>query len=356
MQNAEEAKNKRKKRISESADDIEVVYEKEQPRIHGILKQRSRTQSESSCDETFGIPMYNRQHSSASFSGSNESSLMESDENTDSSGRKKSVSFSEHIDETSYKSNSSVNTLKATLKNRRRKQRKRDHRKETKQWRRRRTSSCSEFSSDDQGSSHSSIERSNSLDDLKDQELDADDPPVTVPTPLTSSADEIHEVTKENSAPEPKKNEVFEEASVDEGVSENVSVSPGDGHTDVRTNDEICADDYGTSKGDEPANERDSNVISGSDTAESTAKSKKTNKKSKKQSSEGVKHESSETGDRANENESVDGERKDGGDNKKSDSMLSWEDRKEVLDPLGQHEPKCSFSFTNSVIYDLDVE
>ena len=91
-----------------------VVHEKECPKLHGILK--SRTSSESSSSS----------HDSADESAS--------------SSFKKSVSFSDRVDETVFRINQSVSTLHATLKNRKKKKEKREASKLKQQARRRKNS------------------------------------------------------------------------------------------------------------------------------------------------------------------------------------------------------------------------
>ena len=144
---------------AEDLEKIEVVH-RHQTKLQGILKQRSRTMSESS-DDIFGTGGLERQTSSASVNGS-ESAISESDENGDwasnsgnsgsGSGRKKTVSFSEHDDKITYKTGLSVTSMTTTLKSKRRRARKKEahiSNVEERKARRRRTSSGSEHSSDD---------------------------------------------------------------------------------------------------------------------------------------------------------------------------------------------------------------
>lgn len=142
-----------------SADQIEVVC-KPEPKLQGILKQR--TVSESSDDIFSSASLLERQTSSASVNGS-ESTISESDENADWAGtsgnsgsggfmgRRKCVSFSEHDDKITYKSGQSVCSMQSTLKSKRRRTRKKEARsldREEKKARRRRTSSGSESTDD----------------------------------------------------------------------------------------------------------------------------------------------------------------------------------------------------------------
>ena len=123
------------------------MHDKQIPKLHGILKQRSRTLSESS-DDVFGMSV-DRQNSSASVTSS-EGIVTESDDSPDGPGRKKSVSFSEQVDQTTYKANNSVSSMHSTLKNKRRRVRKKEQKLERQHQRRiRRSSGGSEPSSDE---------------------------------------------------------------------------------------------------------------------------------------------------------------------------------------------------------------
>lgn len=146
--------------FSESAEEIEVVHDLQSPKIPSILKQRGRTMSESSDDlfhssNTTGSSLGRQQSTGGESSPSplTEESENETSDEQNSNGRKKSVSFSEHVDETTYKATQSVNSMKSTLKNKKKKARKREQKtveKEKRQHRRRRNSnSLSEPSSDE---------------------------------------------------------------------------------------------------------------------------------------------------------------------------------------------------------------
>ena len=94
---------------------IEVVYNQEQPRPRGILKQRSRTLSDSSDDALSSS--YNggtsRQNSSNSTSAESPITEESGDDHSDDDEedgkhgrrRNKSVSFSDHVDKATYKVN-----------------------------------------------------------------------------------------------------------------------------------------------------------------------------------------------------------------------------------------------------------
>lgn len=167
------------------SSEIVVVHEKGVPKLHGILKQRSV--SESSDD---GVRSWwsGRDRQTGVTTGS------EDDDNEDSPDRsaalwansgsrqvvRKSVSFNDHIDRTLFQANQSVSSMHAALKNRRRRARKRDQKQEQREQRRRRRSSGSfslEESGDEQAAGaqaacihakkafHASIESSECVED-----------------------------------------------------------------------------------------------------------------------------------------------------------------------------------------------
>ena len=136
------------------SSEIVVVHQKGVPKLHGILKQRSVSESSddgvrscwSGCDRQVSMT-----------TGS------EGDDNEDSPDRsaasliggggpivRKSVSFNDHIDRTLFQANQSVSSMHAALKNRRRRARKRDQKQEQREQRRRRRSSGS-FSLEESG-------------------------------------------------------------------------------------------------------------------------------------------------------------------------------------------------------------
>ncbi|XP_059174324.1 protein kintoun-like [Physella acuta] len=100
--------------------EIQVIHKHPTPNLHSILK--TRTPSESS-EEVMAVDP--------------ESPRSESDELSSSFSKKRSVSFSNHVDHASFKSFASVSSMTPALKSKRRRQRKRD---EKRQGRVRRTS------------------------------------------------------------------------------------------------------------------------------------------------------------------------------------------------------------------------
>ena len=134
---------------SESTENVSVAHTKEQPKLHGILRQRSHTICEYGDESPNEV--ISRQNSSVSTEGP-----MESDENSEASSgsrRRRAVSFSEYVERTTFKSGQSVSSMKPTLKSKRRRARKREQKQVSRQLRRRRSSSGSEVSSDEHGGS-----------------------------------------------------------------------------------------------------------------------------------------------------------------------------------------------------------
>ncbi|XP_029637546.1 protein kintoun [Octopus sinensis] len=106
---------------------IEVVHHKRLPHLQGILKQYSKTMSESS-DEN------------VTLSASPDTSSVDSPFTT----VKKSVSFNERIDQAMFKTNSTVSSMRSMLKSKRKRNRQREERR--KNGRRRRRQSSAESS------------------------------------------------------------------------------------------------------------------------------------------------------------------------------------------------------------------
>jgi len=140
------------------SSEIVVVHEKGVPKLHGILKQR--TVSESSDDGVHGsLSGCDRQVSTTTGSEGDDH-----DNSPDGStvsavgcGRrllKKSVSFNDRVDHTLFQASQSVSSMHAALKNRRRRARKRDQKQEQKEQQkeqRRRRRSSGSFSLEESG-------------------------------------------------------------------------------------------------------------------------------------------------------------------------------------------------------------
>ena len=149
---------KLRRSVSDSGEEIEVVHQKRHPKLHGILKQQ-RTVSESSDD----AGVVSRQTSQASTGNESTSPTLsegdgywgEAGSGEDGGGRKKSVSFSERIDQTTFNRNQSVSSMREVLRNKRKRQKAQQRRKQQEQQvraqgrRRRNSNSISEVSSDE---------------------------------------------------------------------------------------------------------------------------------------------------------------------------------------------------------------
>lgn len=136
------------------SSEIVVVHQKGVPKLHGILKQRSVSESSddgvrscwSGCDRQVSM-------TTGSEGDDIEDSPDRSAASLISGGGpivRKSVSFNDHIDRTLFQANQSVSSMHAALKNRRRRARKRDQKQEQREQRRRRRSSGS-FSLEESG-------------------------------------------------------------------------------------------------------------------------------------------------------------------------------------------------------------
>jgi len=142
----------------DSLSEIVVVHEKGIPKLHGILKQR--TVSESSDDGVHASLSGSDRQVSTTTGSEGEDHEYSPDRSTGSTvggGRqvlKKSVSFNDRVDRTLFQTNQSVSSMHAALKNRRRRARKRDQKQEQKEQRRRRRSSGS-FSLEESGDEQS---------------------------------------------------------------------------------------------------------------------------------------------------------------------------------------------------------
>uniref|UniRef100_A0A0B7ATP4 Uncharacterized protein n=1 Tax=Arion vulgaris TaxID=1028688 RepID=A0A0B7ATP4_9EUPU len=95
-----------------SSAEIEVVHKHPPPDLHSILKQRTASESSeevSNCDP--------------------DSPRSEGEELSSSCSKKRSVSFSNHVDHASFKSSASVSSMTPALKSKRRRQRKREEKR-----------------------------------------------------------------------------------------------------------------------------------------------------------------------------------------------------------------------------------
>ncbi|OWF37090.1 protein kintoun-like [Mizuhopecten yessoensis] len=139
-----------------SSAEIQVVHEKEPPNLHSILKNRSMSES-SECDGY----------------GSSNSSGSPTSPRDEPFGLRRSVSFNERVDKTTFKPGTAVTSMTSTLKNKRKRNRKRE---EKRQLRLRNNSGGSEGSSGDDLDHRSSTGESHSENDEEGDESIA--PPI----------------------------------------------------------------------------------------------------------------------------------------------------------------------------------
>ncbi len=371
--------------------DIEIVHDKAPPKLHSILKQRSRTTSESSDD--LCSSSFSRENSTTT----SESPISEGDEEAfEEGGRKKTVSFSEHVDKTSFKTNATVSALHSTLKNKKRRARKREEKygkNGGKGGRRRRTSSGGSYSSDDlsghaedvlvgdaelnaQESNESAKVKENTKKNAKESEdaKTAHTPqetkdksgenvakkPESIVTPvLESSGDDLREsgISENQEAPAA--------AGSEEGKpqSGNPAVKPDE--SSITENNELKTDDIadenevfrdpksnesGDNKPDVKANNPGDAVVvnDGGNNGNNSKKSKNKKKNKKNKQVKLISEISTDEDDKKPESEE---------ENKtpeeKSETILNWGDKQAANNV---HKTQCAFDFSNKLMYDLDED
>lgn len=355
-----------------SSAEIQVVHEKAIPNLHSILKNRSMSES-SECEE------YGSSNSSGSPSSPRDEPFC----------LRRSVSFNERVDKTTFKSSAAVTAITSTLKNKRKRNRKRE---EKRQSRNRHNSGGSEGSSGDDLDNRNSTSESHSENDVEEEEREEK-------TVSTMPDDTVQERTEEE-VKKPKseaaivqniKDKLSKEDGDEKGddsdddgvddkdnmrtkVEENKSVdviqSEGDNDNHERTNrdkdeekEEDCVQgvsvqDQGErhqkaakgpprvaiQKGSEDATVSASTVISHSGVQDILDDNQSVIK---------VTAEERGSGDDSGVECSTDG----GGEDKSSqednhvETILSWKDQ-----PTNEHATQCSFKFSNAVMFDLDVD
>lgn len=336
--------------MCESGDDIEVVHQKEQPKLHGILKQRSRTTSESS-DEVFSVNgSYSRENSVGQ-----ESPISESDEILESEeGRKKSVSFSEHIDKTTYKAGASVSTLHSTLRNKRKRIRKREQKKETKIERRRRRSSGS-MSSDAEDTSSlpdetgSTSEEVGSEGDFEGKDVNTDANAENVP-----EVDQVGNVKSEEKKGSNKRTSKRKNKINNTGVKEDESAKYAHEPLETSEKDRERSEKSEEASQDVIVNGAKQEGISANHSGDDDTSGKKPVVKIMNDEED-----DSDDDEGGNEEITGPGDPRDleGRTNDKSvdapETILSWKDKEEGLDGM-DHTTQCAFSFANLLMFDLD--
>ncbi|KAK3092833.1 hypothetical protein FSP39_007728 [Pinctada imbricata] len=324
VQNEEEGDDRK---VDSSHSEIEVVHDKALPNLHGILKQRSV--SESSDD----------------FS----SSCSPTSPRDDNPMLRKSVSFNDRIDKASFKSGAAVSAMHKTLKNKRKRNRKREEKKNG--GRRRVNSGGSEGStsgeegeftrrrdviveekvaSSDQGeSSQDYSEGSNNEDDGRDH-IDEDE--------------ENKEKEEEQKVVDTEQKCLITEVTKESDKSPSCS--------DSRREDSVC---------NVESEVQDAEVTKKMQTSEDSKEKNTSNGKSKDGAIES--EESSKKYDVENSEEGS------------GDSNSLWKNKEDTgtkvehsgdktnkvngnSEDIGtmNHKTKCAFSFTNNVMFDLDID
>ena len=367
--------------------EIEIIHERVPPKLHSILKQRSRTTSESS-DEVF----------SSSFSRENsittsESPISEGDEEH-ANLRKKSVSFSEQVDHTSYKSNSTVSALHNTLKNRRKKARKREEkRSKGKGGRRRRTSSGGSYSSDDLSSSGKPEDFALGDDDL-DPHTEVSEKgtgDVRRGSPVDEKVKSAHSPPETKSQSKSKQLVAQEEAAAtDANMLENKRDLREDGKrvqkgiaprkpndvTQIASEPPIQPNGNSITNGhDVSANKIDiidekevfsdpklnhggdngPTVSVSSDENSSNKKSRNRKRKSKNKKVRVISGGSEDEDHKSEENKVTNATEDEKQKVTKVNIKMKWEQSKHQAD-TNEHKTKCAFQFSNSLMYDLDED
>ena len=355
--------------MSESADDIEIVYNHEAPQLRGIIKNRSISESS---DDIYACARQNsstsddicacaRQNSTTSFNGS-ESSPIESDDydNDISEGgtmRKKTVSFSEHIDQTTYKTNQSVSSMKATLRNKRKKQRKTERRHTEKQERRRRKSSGSEGASSDEMPLAVSPSTSNTEKDIQVTLSIPDSPAYDVEgddeaSPTIDKSEKLKVKTKTRADKKDSDCEQGENAEVTCGLDEcagelpqmsSTVIASSDAHDHVPLSDSNKSSDIL----DVRTNNDDPKKVNSQETAQLDSDDGE-----EPQQNGPIKSSLIQELD-PQEQHNREGVTDDSKNSQsKADTMLSWRNGPQS----SEHSTTCAVDFSNSVVFDLDSD
>ena len=337
---------------------------------------------------------------SSSFSRENsstasESPIFEGDEEHHAGGRKKSVSFSEQVDKTSYKSNATVSALHNTLKNKRRRARKREEKRcQGKDGRRRRTSSGGSYSSDDLSSTGQPEEFDLGDNDLdphtrkvsnkntsgnneegfeKDDEVkSAHTPPETKlqnkeDEPFRAQAVEVHTGELKNLR-EGSNNGQIADAPVelDSVELQDRQFHPGptvcsviNGQDNNANKIEDTVNENGVFRDPKPKSDGDNVPDSKNNSCENSSKKSKNKKKKHKykQVKSIISEGSNDEDDRSERDQtSSTAEGKNEDKPPEADTLLRWEDANPQADDCNEHKTQCAFQFSNSLMYDLDEE
>lgn len=373
-----------------SSAEIQVVHEKEPPSLHGILKHRSMSES-SECDG------YGSSNSSGSPTSPREEAF----------GLRRSVSFNDRVDKTTFKPGTAVTSMTATLKNKRKRNRKRE---EKRQSRLRNNSGGSEGSSGDDLDHRGSTGESHSEND---EEADA-----SIAAPICEKSEESVEANaspkttnQEKSSMPPVSARLEEAPNREAKFVQNIKDKLSKGN-EIGAKDEDSDDDEGGNDEHRTSSEKQKvvNVIGSEGVNDNHERTNKVNKEGEyvrktevsksvennqqqKAANQGGPKPQSVTSQKGREDVTVTssdviskagvqdllgpnqavikvtGEERGSGDDSGVESntegggesspaddnqvetMLSWKEQ-----PSSEHATKCSFEFSNAVMFDLDVD
>lgn len=338
--------------------DIKVVHDLEVPNLHGILKQRSVSES------------------SEDLASSN-SSCSPSSPRDELFGFKKSVKFNDHIDQTTFRTGAAVTSMTTALKSKRRRNRKREEKKNGRQ---RLNSGGSEgTSSGEELEARQALEEEETTLNSNQQDIENPDEDVKESEDAQDNVktrEEVAEVKKEMGNGDKIGSNVIETSSVAsesvesklvKSIKEKLSVSKSEQGDD--------SDDDGGEREESDQNGKEVHVIikdepldyrtkpkNGGDSKQSnfTEQLDKSVAMSAKQSGEDSGVESGLEGPGESSEKVEEGAK----------TSLSWEETAEV-DPVSgretqtpgttdltsmDHKTQCAFSFSNAIMFDLDVD
>ncbi|KAL4239094.1 Protein kintoun [Mactra antiquata] len=372
---------------------IEVIHSHRVPSLHGILKQRSV--SESSEDH------------SAISSGESPTSLSP----RDSDGVKRSVTFNSRVDKTTYKTNAAPSSMKQALKSKRRRNRKREEKKCSRENRRRHNSTGSECSSCDEHDGRHSSE-SHSEDDVdveqlaqqieetgkkvedcgvivEDQEENEDktEDKVDMKDEGGDKVNVKHSVNDESKTPgyqiqsdnvgkasnklaqqvksklaekttdvNDSDDDVDDERTMNGDVNVDSGKETSNGDNDVKTS--VKSDGKqgeNDLKVEEAAKVKSGETTQGGDKTSAIKGDNQLDGSKKKKGSKGVKF--AEDPKSKEKSENGDGDKKTDVEPVKSDveTELRWNETNKQ-DPYNEHRTQCAFNFSNNVMFDLDID
>ncbi|XP_046567374.1 LOW QUALITY PROTEIN: protein kintoun-like [Haliotis rubra] len=380
-----------------SSADIEVVHKKALPKLHSILKQR--TLSESSDDH---LCSGGESRSSGDARSGGESPRSGPEDSPLEGCSKKCVTFNSHIDSATYKKNTAPTSMKTALKSKRRRARKKEEKKANG---RRRKNSGSEGSSGEELSHDSHSPAEDKEEDDHFEQIAEEEEGEKVEGKKGRKVDA--KGAGEGSVKAEKDNKDFRTSASSVGSEMSVCEKKKKMVEAIKTNVAACdisqaadSDDDGNDDDVErtcikaapcvnDVCEKNENQAAGKDVRDATRKSFKEDeegilsrasstsdagdlrKVAEAQDSSVIKIQAEEDSDiesgKCNESQKIkapliqDVEECNKGDNSsnpgdsKIETVLSWEEHDSGLDP-NDHKTQCAFSFSNSVIYDLDVD